>query len=94
MKATKEHASRRLWKPKNETFQDILGQELVFPDVLAGEDPQEGDTVYLDGQFATGTFLMPGGETIIAEEGKVVEVIEATDEVLAKVKRFMNKKRK
>ncbi|MDC6366930.1 MULTISPECIES: hypothetical protein [Flavobacteriaceae] len=94
MKATKKHATRRLWKPRAEqTFQDILGQELVFPDLIAGEDAAVGDTVYLDGQFATGTFIMPGGETIIAEDGKVIEVIEASDEVLAKIKRVINKRK-
>ncbi|KQC31434.1 hypothetical protein [Flagellimonas eckloniae] len=94
MKATKKHAARRLWKPRAEqTFQDILGQELVFPDLIAGEDPAVGDTVYLDGQFATGTFLMPGAETIIAEDGEVIEVLEPTEETVGYAKRVMNKRK-
>ncbi|MGB2528369.1 hypothetical protein [Flagellimonas sp. SN16] len=87
-------ATRRLWKPKAEqTFQTVLAEELVFPDLIAGEDPQEGDKVYLDGQKATGTYLMPGGETIIAEDGIVVEVIEATEQVVAQVEQFINKRK-
>lgn len=94
MKVTKKHATRRLWKPRAEqTFQDILGQELVFPDLIAGEDAAVGDTVYLDGQFATGSFLMPGGETIIAEDGEVIEVLEPTEETVGYAKRIMNKRK-
>lgn len=89
-----ETKTRRLWKPKAEqTFQTVLAEELVFPDLEAGQDPDVGDTAYKDGQFATGTFIMPGGETLIIEEGKVVEIIPATEEVLAQVKRFINKRK-
>lgn len=92
MEKTKEHATRRLWKPKAEqTFQTVLSEELQFPALIAGESPAVGDEVWLDGKNATGTYLMPGGETIIADDGIILEIIEASEEVLAKLKRITNK---
>ena len=78
----------------DQTFQDILGNELYFPDLLNGEDPAIGDTAYLDGALAEGEFLMPGGETLIIIDGKVDKVLEPLETVKNQIKRINNKNKR
>ena len=94
MRATKEHATRRLWKPKAlQEFFDVLGQLLTFPDIMPGEDPGVGDTVYLDGEKANGTFWLAEGNILIIEDGIVIEVVIPEEEVTSKVKRAIQNRK-
>nr|WP_298997244.1 hypothetical protein [uncultured Allomuricauda sp.] len=94
MRKTKEHATRQLWKPKAlQEFFDILGNLLSFPDLEPGESPQVGDTVLLDGQFITGTYWLAEGDILIIEEGEIIDVVKAEEEVTAKLKRTIKNRR-
>ncbi|TAI48463.1 hypothetical protein [Flagellimonas allohymeniacidonis] len=92
MKATKERASRRLWKtPRNQvTYQDCCGTEIVFRDLDAPDDPSVGDYATVDGIPAEGEYLMPDGKLLTFFDGVVTKIVEPSEESIAQAKRLMN----
>lgn len=63
-------------KPKAVIVNDSNGTELEFPELTSIDQVAEGATVNADGSPASGTFTMPNGKQIVAENGVVTQVIE------------------
>lgn len=59
--------------------------ELEFPDLADDATPAVGDMATVDGSPATGTHVMPSGETYVFEAGALTEIIpeESDEEVTA-----------
>lgn len=65
------------------TLQDSTAQEIVFPDLMAGDTPSVGDKAEIDGSaISDGTYIMPSLDNIslVFVGGEVTEVIEAEEE--------------
>jgi ATP-dependent Clp endopeptidase proteolytic subunit ClpP len=61
---------------------DADGKEIDFPDV-EDRDPEIGDKATVDGNAASGEYLMPDGKTFVFESGALTEIKEVeadTDE--------------
>lgn len=56
---------------------DGTGAELNFPDISDENEISVGTTINIGASPATGSYVMPSGKTIVAENGKVTEIIEA-----------------
>jgi len=55
--------------------------EINFPDVADDADPALGDMGEVDGEPATGEYVMKTGETYVFVDGELTEIVEAEEEV-------------
>ena len=60
----------------NIVLQDNNGLEIEFPEVMDGESPAIGDVATVDGQPASGEYLMPDGSTYVFVDGALSEIKE------------------
>lgn len=70
-------------KPKAIILQDADGTEIEFPDVEEGMEPKVGDKGVVDGQPASGEYVMPNGDVFMFEDGIIVSITPSEDEAEA-----------
>jgi len=64
-------------QPTNKIVQDANGVEIDFTEVEEEATPTVGDTAMVEGEKASGDYVMPNGETFKFEEGTLSEIVEA-----------------
>ncbi len=57
-------------------LQNAVGDELVFPKLNDSDSPSIGDYATIDGEPASGEYVMPEGETYVFKNGTLTEIIE------------------
>ena len=67
-------------KAVNLIVQDANGVEIDFTELEADATPKVGDKATIDGESATGEYVMPSGETYVFENGELTEIKEAEED--------------
>ncbi len=67
-------------KAVNLIVQDANGVEIDFTELETDATPKVGDKATIDGEPATGEYVMPNGETYVFEDGALSEIKEADEE--------------
>ncbi|WP_462250437.1 ATP-dependent Clp protease proteolytic subunit [Ekhidna sp.] len=68
------------FKPNALLVQDANGTEIDFPDLEDDATPSVGDKANVDGESASGEYLLPDGTTYVFTNGELSEIKEPADE--------------
>lgn len=67
-------------QPQNKIVQDATGTEIDFTDLEEEDTPSVGDKAMVDGENASGDYVMPNGETYVFTDGELTEIKESDDD--------------